>query len=262
MSKQTSSFSAEPTLDPARFAASFDREARARGFFAEPLVEVAGVPLRAYVRRSGLAAAGASEPPRIYLSSGVHGDEPAPPQALLELLRLGVFDDRADWYLVPLVNPTGFVARTRENAGGIDLNRDYKQPGTKEVAAHVAWLARQPEFALTLCLHEDYEAAGFYLYELNPDGRGSLAQAMLAAARGLGPIEASAVIDGRSADEPGVIRPQSDPLLRDTWPEAIYLREHHTRLSYTLETASMQAPEQRVATTVAAVEAALREFLR
>ena len=61
----------------------------------------------------------------IYLSTGIHGDEPAPPLALLALLEAGVFDARAIWFLCPLLNPDGLARRTRENAGGIDLNRDY-----------------------------------------------------------------------------------------------------------------------------------------
>lgn len=245
-----------PTLNPAAFAADFDREARARGFRADLLGEIAGVPLHAYVRAPASPAPAARA--KLYLSSGVHGDEPAPPQALLELLRRGVFDDRAEWYLVPLLNPTGFITRTRENAQGIDLNRDYRQPRTAEILAHTRWLARQPRFDVTFCLHEDYEATGFYLYEVNTGDLPSLAPVMLDAARALGPIEPATIIDGRPAAEPGVIRPDIDPLLRDTWPEAIFLREHHTSLGYTLETASMQPPAQRVETTVAVMTGALR----
>ena len=246
---------ATPTLAPAAFAADFDREARARGFRADLLAEIAGVPLHDYVRTDPAAR------PKLYLSSGVHGDEPAPPQALLDLLRRGVFDDRAEWYLVPLLNPTGFLARTRENAEGIDLNRDYRQPRSTEILAHTRWLAKQPRFDVTFCLHEDYEAAGFYLYEVNTHELPSLADVMLAAAATHSPIEQATMIDGREASGPGLIRPSIDPILREPWPEALFLREHHTHLSYTLETASMQPPAQRVASTAAAIEAALRRLL-
>jgi hypothetical protein len=240
-----------PTLAPAAFAAEFDREARARGFRADLLGEIAGVPLHAYVRPAPAARA------KLYLSSGVHGDEPAPPQALLELLRRDVFDNHAEWYLVPLLNPTGFVASTRENAGGVDLNRDYRHPRSAEILAHTRWLAKQPRFDVTFCLHEDYEAAGFYLYEVSAGGLPSLADVMLAAAAVQSPIEQATLIDGREASGPGLIRPAIDPVLNEAWPEAIFLREHHTRLSYTLETASAQPISQRVATLVAAISAGL-----
>jgi hypothetical protein len=200
--------------------------------------------------------------PRIYLSTGMHGDEPAPPWALLHLLETGLFDARATWFLCPLLNPTGFTRRTRENFAGADLNRDYKSLASAEVRAHVAWLRLQPRFDLVLCLHEDWEAKGFYLYELNLDGGDSLAPAILAAVSAHSPIEHAAVIDGRPSAAPGIIRPVSDPLLRDTWPEALYLAYKHCGLNYTFETASAQPLAQRVSTHCAAVRAALQTFLR
>ena len=152
--------------------------------------------------------------------------------------------------------------RTRENFAGADLNRDYKSLASAEVRAHVAWLRLQPRFDLVLCLHEDWEAKGFYLYELNLDGGDSLAPAILAAVSAHSPIEHAAVIDGRPSAAPGIIRPVSDPLLRDTWPEALYLAYKHCGLNYTFETASAQPLAQRVSTHCAAVRAALQTFLR
>jgi len=238
-------------LDPAALVQHAERLASRHGFRVERFGEIAGCPLIALTRRT------AGPRPRIYLSGGIHGDEPASPHALLRLLERGCFDTRANWFVVPLLNPTGLSRGTRENAEGVDLNRDYQDRRTTEIAAHARWLERQPCFDLTLCLHEDWEARGFYLYELNPDDRPSLAERIIAAASAHSSIEEAEVIDGRSAAAAGVIRPVNDPLLRENWPEAIYLRAHHTRLSYTLETASSQPLEQRIATLVAAVEAAI-----
>ena len=243
-------------LDPSEFARSFAESANAKGFRAEPLIEIAGVPLVAYTKRT------AGRRPRIYLSSGIHGDEPAAPLALLTMLEQGVFDDRATWFLCPMLNPIGFVRATREDENGRDLNRDYREAESAEIRAHVRWLLRQPRFDLTFCLHEDWEAQGFYLYELNPDRRPSLADAIIAGARLHGPIETASVIDGRESSAPGIIRPESDPLLREQWPEAIYLLQHHCRLGYTLETPSGTPLDQRIATHTAAVGAALATFLR
>jgi hypothetical protein len=176
-------------------------------------------------------------------------------------MREDFFGPQSSWFICPLLNPTGFAACTRENHAKIDLNRDYKSPQSLEAAQHVAWLRRQPQFDLVLCLHEDWESAGFYLYELNPDQRPTLAPAMIEAAGRVGPIETAAIIDGREADEPGIIRPLSDPLLRETWPEAIYLRNFHSTLNYTTETASSQPLAQRIATHRAVVRAAVGAFL-
>ena len=244
------------TLDPQAFLARLRNAASPRGFREEIFACIDGLALPAFVRESG-----APEKPRIYLSAGIHGDEPAGPEAMLALLESGEFDERADWWLVPLINPTGFVQGTRENAAGVDLNRDFKDCRTAEVAGLVEWLRRQPDFTASWCLHEDWEALGFYLYELNPENRPTLAPAMLAAAERLLPIEQAATIDGRPAAEPGIIRPVNDPLERVDWPEAIYLRAHHTALSYTLETPSMLPLADRVAAQMAAVRAGLAELL-
>jgi murein peptide amidase A len=244
------------SLDPATFARRFHEAATTRGFRPEPFAEIGDVALSAYTKRS------AGVRPRIYLSSGIHGDEPAAPLALLAMLESGLFDERATWFLCPLLNPTGFVLRTRENAGGVDLNRDYLDPCTREVAGHVNWLRRQPSFDAVMCMHEDWEAQGFYLYELNSSPLPSLADAMIAAASEHMPIETSAIIDGREAAAPGIIRPVSDPLLRETWPEAVYLHARHCQLNYTLETPSTAPGDRRIATHSAAVQAGLARFFK
>jgi len=176
----------------------------------------------------------------------------------LAMLEAGVFDTRAVWFICPLLNPLGLARGTRENAERIDLNRDYKHLRSAEIQAHRRWLERQPNFDLTFCLHEDWEAKGFYLYELNPNARPSLAEPMIAAVENVCPIETASVIDGREAAARGIIRPEGDPLLRDQWPEAIYLRANHTTLGYTIESPSVLPLPQRIAAQRAAIEVALR----
>ena len=240
-----------PVIDPPALAAQFEAAGRATGFRIERFGEAAGTPLFAMTKRTS------GPRPRIYISSGIHGDEPAPPLALLDMLEAGVFGRHATWFICPLLNPAGFMRGVRENAGGLDLNRDYKDLRSAEIAAHIAWLRRQPNFDLSLCLHEDWESKGFYLYELNPTARPSLAEPMIAAVTPLCAIDPATEIDGRAVDMPGIIRPVSDPLMRENWPEAIYLRANHTTLSYTLETPSAFPLAQRIATMRAAVETAL-----
>jgi murein peptide amidase A len=238
-------------LDPTDFLPRFDAAARRAGFKAQTYGNVAGHSLNAYTKRtSGVR-------PRVYISAGMHGDEPAPPLALLRMMEEGFFDHRCTWFLCPLLNPTGFTLRTRENYDRIDLNRDYKSLVAAEVLAHVAWLRLQPRFDLVLCAHEDWEAQGFYLYELNLGTAPGLAPSLLSAARDFSPIDTSPIIDGRPSAEPGIIRPVSDPLLRETWPEALYLAYKHSLLNYTIETASAQPLDQRVNTQCAVLKAAI-----
>jgi protein MpaA len=243
-------------FDPPAIAARLELAARAAGFRIEHYGEAAGCPQLALTKRTS------GPRPRIYLSAGMHGDEPAPPLTLLALLEAGFFDSRADWFLCPLLNPQGLALGTRENAAGLDLNRDFLDLRAPETRAHVAWLQRQPPFDLTLCIHEDWESTGYYLYELNPCTRPSLAAPILAAVRGCCPIDLAETIDGRPISETGIIRPIDDPLLRETWPEAIYLRAHHTTLSYTLESPSAFPLEQRIAAHRAAIETAVTQLVR
>src|SRR3569623_1605664 len=59
----------------------------------------------------------------LYLSAGIHGDEPSGPLALLELLKANNWP-LANLWIVPCLNPTGFRLNQRENAEGFDLNRE------------------------------------------------------------------------------------------------------------------------------------------
>jgi hypothetical protein len=237
-----------PYFEPAQLVTRFESVGRANGFRVECYGDITGCPLIALSKRTR------GSRPKFYISAGIHGDEPAPPLALLEMMERGTFDSRANWLICPMLNPSGFLKRTRENADGIDLNRDYKDIRTAETRAHIAWLQRQPNFDMTISLHEDWESTGFYLYELNPENRPSFADKMISAAARVCPIDTAAIIDGRPADAPGIIRPISDPLLRENWPESIYLRAHHAPLTYTLESPSALPLAQRIAAQRAAIE--------
>ena len=194
--------------------------------------------------------------PRIYLSTGIHGDEPAGPLAALCLLQENKWPANAELWFCPCLNPMGFVLNRRENDKGKDLNRDYRHLETAEVRAHIAWLQRQPQFDLCLCLHEDWESHGFYVYELNPENRPSLAEAMIARIAEVCPIDPSEIIEARPA-RGGIIRPNLDPHTRPQWAEAFYLIVNKTRLSYTLEAPSDFPLTTRVNALVTGVNAAL-----
>lgn len=196
---------------------------------------------------------------RVYLSSGIHGDEPAGPLAALRLVRENLWPANVEITLLPCLNPVGFSRNTRENGQEIDLNRDYLHLQSAEVRAHIAWLESQLRFDLTLCLHEDWESRGFYVYELNPEMKPSCAEAIVTAVRGVCPIDLSEMIEGRAAVG-GIIRPTLDPHSRPQWPEAFWLITHKTPLSYTLEAPSDFSLDTRVAALVAGVNAALERL--
>jgi succinylglutamate desuccinylase/aspartoacylase family protein len=193
---------------------------------------------------------------RIYLSAGIHGDEPAGPLAVRQLLQENKWPRDVALWICPCLNPTGFALNRRENDEGLDLNRQYLEPKAPETIAHMAWLERQPAFDLCLCLHEDWESHGFYVYELNPDNRPSLAGPIINQVAEVCPIDRSELIEGRPA-QGGIIRPSVDPRSRPQWPESFFLLTRKTRLSYTLEAPSDFPLPTRVAALVAGVEAAM-----
>ena len=225
--------------------------ARAKSWEIETETTTNGVSLQFLIRR------GLPDARRIYISSGIHGDEPAGPMAMLQLFEEDRWPRELSLWIAPCLNPTGFPLNRRENHDGIDLNRDYLHLRTPEVQTHTKWLLRQPAFDLAICLHEDWESNGFYLYELNPDNLPSLADSIVNVVSRICPIESSDLIDGRHATRPGIIRPNLDPASRPEWPEAFLLVKHKTRLNYTFETPSDFHLQMRVDALVTAVSRSL-----
>lgn len=191
-----------------------------------------------------------------YFSTGIHGDEPAGPLAALQLLQEDQWPADVSIWLCPCLNPTGLLLNTRENYQGADLNRDYKHLQSEEIQAHVAWLKQQPQFDLSLCLHEDWEANGFYVYEANPRHLPSIAEKIVEAVAKVCPIERATLVDNWEA-RAGIIRPNIKPEERPQWPEALYLIMNNATVSYTLEAPSDYPLPTRVAALVAGVRAAL-----
>ena len=241
------------TIDIHAVLREIETAAPPHGWATEVFHETGGLKLlalrRAPVRNPQFAI-------RIYLSAGIHGDEPAGPLAALRLIQDHRWPPNAEIFLLPCLNPVGFTLNRRENAEGIDLNRDYRNSKSAEIRAHFAWLERQPRFDLYLCLHEDWESHGFYLYEQNPDSKPSSAEKIIAAVRAVCPIDESENIEGRAACG-GIIRPNIQPHERPDWPEAFYLITSKSRQGYTLEAPSDFPLTTRVNALVAAVNAAI-----
>jgi protein MpaA len=250
------------TIDIGSVLKDVEIAAQQHGWSAHTFLQTAELRLIA-LRRPPLAS-GTAQPARdlsesarrIYISAGIHGDEPAGPLAVRRLLQEDRWPPNLDLWLCPCLNPTGFALNRRENARGIDLNRQYRSPAAAEVVAHTRWLQRQPGFDCSFCLHEDWESRGFYVYELNTDNRPSLAGSILRRVAELCPIDPSPTIEDRPAQN-GLIRPDIDPRTRPDWPEAFFLVMHKTRRSYTLEAPSDFPLSIRVAALVAGVNAAL-----
>lgn len=241
-------------LDVHAFLAAFLHQASRSGWSLDSLPAATDRPLSVAFRP---APRSQPTPRRIYLSAGIHGDEPAAPLALLDLIRADLLPRDANVWVCPCLNPSGLQAGTRNSTDDIDLNRDYNHVRSPEVAAHIRWLRSVPPFDLALLLHEDWESAGFYLYELNTGREPSLAETIINAVRPVCPIETAEIIDGRPTQAPGIILPPSDPTARTDWPEAFWLLQNGTPHSITLEAPSDFPLATRIAALTTAILAAL-----
>jgi len=234
-------------IDIARVLRDADHAAVAGRWQPLPITD----SLVGYERLSSVAKA------NVYISTGIHGDEPAGPLAALELLKENVWPANLNLWLIPCLNPQGYALNTRENEERVDLNRDYRTFVTPIVQAHAKWLDARPRFDVSLLLHEDWESNGFYLYELNPDRRPSIAEAIVNAVKEVCPIDLSPVIEGREARD-GIICANPDLVTRKDWPEAFYLIHNKAPLSYTLEAPSDFPLITRVQALCRGVSGALR----
>lgn len=196
--------------------------------------------------------------PRIYISAGMHGDEPCGPDALLRFLDLHPLSWSFDWVIAPALNPTGLRHGTRENAEGIDLNRDFLRRESGEIRALINWWECQDRGCdLHLSLHEDWETSGFYLYEINTGKMESLAGTILGEIKREVPLECSGPIDGHELTAPGLILHEPAPDEEEGWPEAIWLVRNFPVLSITFEAPGRDGRENRTMSLVSALRAAL-----
>jgi len=239
------------TIDIQPVLGDIDTLAARTGWMPQPIIVSESLTLPAYHKPS---SAGQK---RIYISAGIHGDEPAGPLALLKLFQENQWPEHLNIWIIPCLNPKAFALNTRENEEGIDLNRDYRTFKSAAVRAHAAWLEARPGFTLALFLHEDWESNGFYLYELNPDLQPSMADRIIQAVREVCPIDMSTTIEGRAAQN-GVICANPDLQKRPDWPETFYLIHHKTRLTYTLEAPSDFLLPTRIHALATGVQAVLK----
>ena len=177
--------------------------------------------------------------PAIYLSAGIHGDEPAGPMAVTRLLEDQPRWMRGfSWTIFPCLNPWGYERDSRRNARRLDLNRLWRENREPEIRA-VRKLIHGRRFELAFLMHEDYDAKGFYLYELAPE-RAPFGEKIVRAVRSIMVVETRRAIENRRVTAPGLIRrgPSHRPEGRRRWPEAFYLIDRHAAHLFTSETPS------------------------
>jgi len=185
-----------------------------------------------------------SEKPSLYLSAGIHGDEPAPVEALIGWAEQNKALLRA-WNLLifPCLNPWGLERNIRFDAKGRDLNRCYNSRKLPRITAQLA-LMKGRRFDIAACLHEDYDARGFYLYEIAAT-RPHLGEEICGELSRITPADNRSKIDGHAA-RGGLIRRRISPDMLSGHPEAFRLHFYYAARTFTLETPSEDSLDERV----------------
>jgi protein MpaA len=206
--------------------------------------------------------AAAGRPGGLYLSAGIHGDEPAATEGLLvwaETRLAALVRGKAPppLLILPCLNPWGLINNHRGDAQGRDLNRLFDRTDCSPVRELKLLLAGRC-FDLSLSLHEDYDGRGIYIYEINPRPP-DVGPALLRAAAEVLPIDSRGQIDGRPFQQGRALR-RANLARFPLHPEAIYLHLHHGEHSLTFETPSEFGLAKRVQAHALLVEECIRQW--
>jgi hypothetical protein len=194
----------------------------------------------------------------IYLSAGIHGDEPGATEGLIAWAEKHTRILRSRPFLiVPCINPWGLVNNSRTDAMRRDLNRCFQNDDVPEIAALKKLIAGR-RFALTLTLHEDYDALGIYIYELK-NQLPYWGEALLSAASPYVPADSRPIIEGREATG-GLLHPELDMSIFEEMglPEAVSLKLAGCPRVFTIETPSEYSLDRRVQAQMAVIGESLR----
>lgn len=175
----------------------------------------------------------------LYLSAGIHGDEAGAIEGLYTWAALEGARLRAlPMIIFPCLNPHGLGRTCRTDAAGRDLDRCYHRPhDVPSIRAHQALLAGH-RFRLALCLHEDYDARGVYLYEFRPRGAARFGGEVLRAAGSDLPTDVLRRFGARGVELIDNLASTLTFTRLPAFTEALYLVRHHSERAITTETPS------------------------
>ena len=196
----------------------------------------------------------ARTPRRVLITGGMHGDEPAGVEAVLQFLERDntTLLKNFSFLVIPCINPYGYVHNTRETLDGIDINRAFETDDVAEVAI-VKKALGQTQFSLAIDFHEDYDATGFYLYEGKGDEK-YIGPRLATAAKAIGPLDP----DDPGEDAPdlaeGVYKVATSWGTQGLTPYLLHFHSEHVIIS---ETPTVWQLEQRVALHLTILDNAL-----
>jgi len=232
------------------------------------VARAAGVPMRQFAATSDyklyyLKTKALGPTDGLYISAGIHGDEPAGTEALITWAEKNVrILASIPCLLFPCLNPWGIVNNRRFEQAGLDLNRIFHRDEVPFIKA-IKPLIASHHFTVSLMLHEDYDGQGLYLYETER-AHPFWGEELIDAVRHIIPVDKRTRIDGRKPLKPGIVRRKINPKTFEImgFPEAVLLHLYHSDRTFTIETPSEFSLDQRVAAHVAIIEECVRRILK
>ena len=194
--------------------------------------------------------------PWIYLSAGVHGDEPAAVLGLIEWAEKNItLIARHPFLIIPVFSPWSFAHNRRHDADDHDPNRNFNIPAYGFMQSWQNFIGDR-KLRLALTLHEDYDANGNYVYELSNRNE-FRAEAYLTAASQTIPPDTGKTIEGMSANN-GIIRRKRGIPDMPGQPEAIVLHVAGAKVTMTFETPSEYSLFDRARAHTQFIDASVR----
>lgn len=194
-----------------------------------------------------------STKPTVFISAGIHGDEPAGVHAAVQFLNHGLpeYADRFNFVVMPCLNPDGFDTQTHNLmpmniniSGNLGIGVDH--PLIRALEKEIASVA--PSTVLACDLHEDNDEqrSGCYMYELLSENTNRIAHRMLTV---LSPedVHTDPIVhpDGSEPNDNGVIGYEIESNAMDG-TVGHYLKSQGATHATTIETPSTWSLEKRV----------------
>lgn len=224
-----------------------------------------------------------SSSPLIYVSAGIHGDEPAGVECAIRIIEqlsdhrqynyCESLLDKFNWVISPCDNPFGYERDIRENRVGLDLNRMFENPNqTLETEFITKSLMRLPyhkvqkhlsenieskrvTIEIALDLHEDKDSSGFYLWERRKANHSPIGTAIVNKVEAVCPINQESMIEDHT-NVNGVIT-LLDQVTSKGWTRGRYLAEQENTRCLILETPTRLDWDTRINAHMLALQAVI-----
>lgn len=198
-----------------------------------------------------------AKPKNILITGGLHGDEPAGVEAVLQFLERDNTNIQQlfSFTVIPCINPYGYVYNIRENQDAIDINRSFETDDVQEVRI-VKKTIDNIKYSFTIDFHEDYEAQGFYLYEGKRDEQyigPEIANKVIT----IGPIDSDDSGEDTTEIVQGVYKVASKWGTQGLAPYLLHFHSEHVLIT---ETPTVWSLQQRAYLHLGVLDAALEHY--